>query len=191
MPFTLTVLAIAIAASYARGGRLTRIAEADLRTPTLLFAGLALQLGVDVAAGRGWLAAATTESWLLLLLSQVLVVAWLVRNRHLPGVPLVALGLLMNAAVIAANGAMPVDPRAIEALGLAALEVPLGKHTLLTESSRLPWLADIWAIRPLRSIISPGDVVLAVGLLPLTHELMTWRHGEPRPERGFRPARAR
>lgn len=175
MPFTLTVVLIAVLVSYLRGGRLRRIADAQLRLPWLLFAGLALQIGVDVAAGRGVLADASTTGLGLLIGSQVLVVAWLVINRTLPGVALVALGLALNAVVIAANGAMPVDPAAMRALGLGELQVPPGKHTLLTDATRLPWLADIFPLPPLRSIISVGDIVLAAGLLPLTHALMSWR----------------
>jgi hypothetical protein len=72
--------------------------------------------------------------------------------------------------------------------GLGELEVPPGKHTLLTEDTRLPWLADVWALPPLRSIISAGDVVLAAGLIPLTHRLMTWR--SPRDRAGVTRADA-
>lgn len=175
MPFTLTVVLLAVLVSYLRGGRLRRIADARLQVPWLLFAGLALQIGVDVAAGRGVLGDASATGLALLIASQVLVVAWLIINRQLPGVGLVAIGLALNATVIAANGAMPVDPDAMRALGLGALEVPPGKHTLLTDATRLPWLADIFPLPPLRSIISVGDVVLAAGLIPLTHALMTWR----------------
>ncbi len=175
MPFTLTVVLFALIVSWVRGGRLARIADARLERPSLLFVGLALQIGVDLAAGRGVLEDASALGLAFLLLSQALVVAWLVLNRRLPGVWLVAVGLVMNALVIGANGAMPVGPAAMDALGLGPLEVPPGKHTLLTSDTRLAWLADIIPVPPLRSIISAGDIVLAVGLLPLTHALMTWR----------------
>lgn len=175
MPFTLTVVLLAVSLSYLRGGRIQRIADARLHRPWLLFAGLGLQIAVDLATGRGVLGDASTSGLALLVASQALVVGWLVLNRQHPGVGLVALGLALNAVVIAANGAMPVDPQAMRALGLGELQVPLGKHTLLTDSTRLPWLADIFPLPPLRSIISIGDVVLAAGMLPLTHALMTWR----------------
>jgi hypothetical protein len=178
VPFTLTVLLLAIVVSTFRGGRVRRIADAELRWTWLLFLGLALQLGVDLAAGRGLLADAGGGGLALLVTSQVLVVAWLAANRHLPGVLLVAVGLGLNALVMAANGAMPVDPAAMRALGLGELEVPPGKHTLLTDGTRLPWLADVIPLPPLRSIVSVGDLVLALGLLPLTHALMTERPGE-------------
>jgi hypothetical protein len=175
VPFTLTVVLLALAVSAVRGGRLRRIAEAPLHHPWLLFSGLALQLGVDLAAGRGWLPDAGAGGLALLVTSQLLVVAWLGLNRHLPGVWFVAAGLALNAVVMAANGAMPVDPGAMRALGLGELEVPPGKHTLLTDTTRLPWLADVIPVPPLRSIVSVGDLGLAVGLFPMTHALMTWR----------------
>lgn len=175
MPFVLVVVALGVLVSYARGGRLHRAAEAPLHWRTLLFLGVSIQITVDALAARGVLGDATTLGWLLLLVSQLLVVGFLVANRHLPGVLLVGGGLLLNAVVMAANGAMPVDPAAIQALGLGDVEVPLGKHTLLDDQTRLPWLADIIPVRPLRSIISIGDLVLAAGLVPLTHALMSHR----------------
>ncbi|MEX0834889.1 MAG: DUF5317 domain-containing protein, partial [Nitriliruptor sp.] len=143
MPFTIAVVLIAVLASAVRGGRLRRLAEAPIEAPWLLFLGLGVQIAVDIAAGRGVLADASLAGSLLLVLSQLIVVGWLLWNRHLPGVWLVAAGLVLNAAVMAANGAMPVDPGAMRALGLGELSVAPGKHTLLTDATRLPWLADV------------------------------------------------
>jgi hypothetical protein len=182
VPFTVAVLVVAVLASWARGGRLHRIAHAEIRAGWVLFVGVAIQFGVDVAAARGLLPDAGVAGWSLLLSSQVLVVAFLLLNRRLPGVWLVAAGLALNALVIAANRAMPVDPAAIAALGIEGAAVPPGKHTLLTAETRLPWLADIIPVRWLRSIVSVGDLVLAVGLLPMTHALMT----SPAPPDGAR-----
>ncbi len=178
--FTLAVLVLAVGIAYARGGRLARLAHAPLHASWLLVAGLALQVGVDVAAARGLLGTATTAGWLLLLASQMLVVAWIIANRHLPGTVLIAAGLALNAIVIAANGAMPVAPEALAALGAEPGATPTGKHTLLTDETRLPWLADILPLPALRVVISVGDLVLAAGLIPLAHALMTYRPPEER-----------
>lgn len=174
MPFVVTVVLIAVAVSYALGGRLGNIAAAPLYHGWLLAVGVILQLGVDLAAARDWLPVDAWWTYGLLLVSQLFVVAWVVVNRHLPGLVLVAAGLAANALVMAANGAMPVSPDAIAALGIGDVEVPPGKHVLLDASTRLPWLADIIPVPPLRSIISIGDILLAIGLIPLTHRLMTW-----------------
>jgi hypothetical protein len=163
----------AILVSYLRGGRLSRLAGADLRATWLLFVGVGLQVSLDLAATRGLLEG--TAGWLVLLASQVLVLVWCGLNWWRPGMLLVVLGLFLNALVIGANGAMPVDPDAIAALGIAGAEVPPGKHELLTEATRLAILADIWPLPPVRTIISIGDVVLAAGLVPLVHHLMTYR----------------
>lgn len=186
MPFTLTVLAVAIVLSVLRGGRLRNVAHAEITAGWLLFVGVAIQFGVDAAAGRGFLPDAGLSGWSLLLVSQLLVIAFLLANRRLPGVWLVAAGLALNALVMAANRAMPVDPAAIAALGLDGATVPPGKHTLLTADTHLPWLADIIPVPWLRSILSVGDLVLAVGLVPMTHALMT---APPRAGRtsGLRP----
>ncbi|MFA9445087.1 DUF5317 domain-containing protein [Egicoccus sp. AB-alg6-2] len=174
MPFVLLVVLVAVAISAVRGGRLRDVAEAPLHHGWLLALGVALQVGVDVAAARDVLVPGAWWTYALLLLSQLLVVGWVVANRHLPGLVLVAAGLAANALVMAANGAMPVSPEAIAALGIEGAEVPPGKHMLLDADTRLPWLADIIPVPPIRSIISVGDLVLAAGLVPLTHALMTW-----------------
>lgn len=181
MPFVLTALLLAVAVSYLRGGRLSRIADAPLQRTWLLFTGVALQAVVELGAGRGLLGDASTSGYLLLLASQLVVLVWVASNWQLPGMLLVGTGLLLNAVVIGANGAMPVDPAAIRALGVDPDTLAPGKHTLMTARTRLPWLADIWPLPPLRSIISVGDVVLAAGLIPVTHALMSYR--QPRERR--------
>jgi hypothetical protein len=163
----------AILVSYLRGGRFSRIAAADLRATWLLFVGMFLQIGLDAAAVRGLLEG--SAGYALILVSQLLVLVWCGLNWWRPGMLLVVLGLALNAVVMAANGAMPVDPEAIAALGIPGAEVPPGKHVLMTEATRLAILADIWPLPPVRTIISIGDVVLAAGLVPLVHHLMTYR----------------
>ncbi len=175
VPFTLTVLLLAVLVSYLRGGRLHRIANAPMRWSGLLFLGLAVQAGVEFAARQHLILNGETAVSVALVSSRVLVLIWVLRNRHLPGVLLIGTGLVLNATVIAANGGMPVDRAAIDALGLEGTRIPVGRHTPLTDDTLLPWLGGIWAIPLLRSIVSIGDVILALGLLPLTHGLMSYR----------------
>lgn len=178
MPFTTLTLIVAIGASYLRGGRMTNIAAAELRWTPLLFGGLGLQLLTARLAGMG------ARGLGLVLVSQALVLVWVGANWARPGMILVLVGLLLNAAVIVANGAMPVSPEAIRAIGLDGALVPPGRHMLLAADTRLALLADRIPLPPLRTIISIGDVVLAAGMIPLLHELMTAR--TPAERRGGR-----
>jgi hypothetical protein len=173
--FVVLVLLIAVVASLVRGGRFRRIGHAQLRDTWLLFVGVALQVASDAGVIVGWFEGTGTFSYGLLLTSQVVVLAWVLRNWYLPGLILVAIGLGLNAVVMGANGAMPVQPEAIAALGQDPSDLVRGKHVLMDDDTRLWWLADIWPVPPIRSIISIGDVVLAAGLLPITHHLMTFR----------------
>jgi hypothetical protein len=193
MPFTLLVIALAVAVGYARGGRLHRLADSGLGWNWLLVVGFGLQGLVNVAAARWGLPDAPGTA--LLVASHLLVLGWIVLNRYRPGMVLIFVGLALNAVVITANGGMPVDPDAIDAAGLPAVEELEGKHTLMDEDTRLPYLADIIPVRPLRTIISVGDIVLAAGLIPLVSALMTYRppaerRGGPRGDRGRRSQRS-
>ena len=182
--YVLLVLAIAVIASLVRGGRFHRLAKAPLQWIWLLFVGVGLQLGADALVIADVLQPTGFTAYGLLLASQLVVIVWVLVNWELPGLPLVAIGLILNATVMAANGAMPVDPEAIAALGRDPSELVRGKHIVMDADTRLPWLADIWPVPPLRSIISIGDVVLAAGLIPITHYLMTYRPPKERRRRG-------
>src|SRR5438270_5279221 len=80
----------------------------------LVFAGLALQL---VAVPRY----GTVPAWAigagLLIASYVLLLMFLTVNRWIHGAAIMAVGLLMNLAVVGANRGMPVSARAIERAG--------------------------------------------------------------------------
>ncbi|MFP5310319.1 MAG: DUF5317 domain-containing protein [Actinomycetes bacterium] len=186
MLFTLLPVVVGVLVGWLRGGRLAAVADAGLRGGWLLVAGFGLQIALDLLAARGVLPG--TEGYPLLLLSQLLVGAWVVRNHRRPGVALVGLGLLANALVIGANGAMPVDPEAIVAAGGPEEAELRGKHVLADDATALRPLADVIPVRPIGTVVSVGDIVLAVGLVPLLAHLM---RGGPDPRgRRRRPARS-
>lgn len=172
MPFTVLVLGIAVTIGYLRGGRLSRIAE-GIGWSWLLLVGLALQVAVESAAPHDELPSPVVTG--LLLASQLLVAVWVVANRYRHGMALIFLGLLLNAVVLVANGAMPVDPEAIAAIGLPGVEPLTGKHELMTDDTRFRYLADVVPLPPLRTIVSVGDVLLGAGIIPLMSHLMTYR----------------
>ena len=111
-----------------------------------------------------------------LVISQALLLAFCWHNRRLPAFWILAAGLVLNLAVILANGGfMPISPetagRLLPQESLQALS--LGERfgggkdiLLLEESTRLALLSDRllppgWF--PYQVAFSPGDVVVAVG----------------------------
>ena len=99
--------------------------------------------------------------------------AFLVANRHIPGLLVVALGGALNFAAIATNGGvMPADPDAIEAAGhpaegrrLHQLRRPQPTRrsaSSATSSTRPAWL-------PIHNVFSVGDIEIVLGAFLLLH----------------------
>ena len=105
-------------------------------------------------------------------------------NRNLPGLILILIGVFLNFLVMSVNGGrMPVsaeaaaaiDPMYVEVFKAAITETEYAKHILLTESSRLKFLADIIPLTkpyPITQIISIGDVVMNIGIFNFVQHLM-------------------
>ncbi len=158
MIFTL----IALVAALAVGGSLNHLATTRFRYPWLVFVGLALQLAIQTIA-RPFLDG--DQALALLLASMALVATFLVLNIKLGGTGLAAAGLALNVIVIAANGAMPVHAASAERVG-APISVTEGgvKHEVMNDSTRMSWLGDAIPVPPLKTVLSLGDVLLALGI---------------------------
>ncbi len=177
------ILVLALGAGWLSGGALSNLARLRLRQTRLIFAGLALQLLLTVLDALGWSGGVVGP--LLMGVSLVAVVAFIAANLALPAMPVVLVGFAANALVILLNGgAMPVSPDALVAIGAGA-EVGAGKHQLLDASTRLGWLADVIPLPPLRTVVSVGDIVLALGVGLLVVGQM--RRYPPRPGRSLPP----
>ena len=175
MEIALLVAILAVVVALLQGGSLERLASTNFRAVPLLLLGLALQIVFGF-----W-----TPSWLtddlglaVLIGSNALVLGWLIVNRALPGLLIAAVGLLMNLAVISANGAMPVSGDAVRAAGGDEREIAEAglKHEVLDDDTRLGFLGDIIPM-PRLGIWSVGDLVLAAGLALLSYRQTRW--GEP------------
>ena len=79
-----------------------------------------------------------------------MLIAVAVANRHITGVAVVGIGLLVNLVGVAVNGGMPVSAGALEAAGLAgtgrAGRDPTRAH-LQTSEDPLPVLGDTLPMR--------------------------------------------
>jgi hypothetical protein len=190
----LSLLAGAVA-GWLNGGSLLRAGTAHLRW--LWLAPLALGMQVFLVRTTGqevpfWAGPLHVASYVLLLVV-------VLRNRRQWGMPLIGLGLALNALVIAANGGlMPLSPERLEirhAGSTVAIgeRVPGSKDVLLPRAeTRLWWLSDTIVLPtggPLPMVASPGDLVLAAGLAATVYGLMRPEASRPaRPTLRTRPA---
>jgi hypothetical protein len=170
--------------ALARGGSLDALGATRLRWTPLLGAGLAAQLGAQL-----WSPPWLRGSWALfvVVVSNLAIVVFIAVNRHLPGLLLADLGLVLNLAVIVANGAMPVSPEAARSAGLRIPGPDDPYHEVLGEGTAWPWLADVVPEPGLREVLSVGDLLLAAGIARLvyvrTSELDGGRPGRVRESR--------
>jgi hypothetical protein len=159
--FAVVVIACALLVGRLTGGRLGHLGHLDLRYGVLVVLAVLVQLGGGLAGG--------TAYPLGLVVSVLLVAVFLGFNRSVPGVALVALGLLANALVVGLNGAMPVSAWASGEARISTQDLLTGadpRHELATASTALRPLGDVIPVlmpgRP--EVVSPGDVLIAAGL---------------------------
>jgi hypothetical protein len=104
----------------------------------------------------------------------ILVGAWVLANllnrpRAVQAAMLVIVaGGAMNALVIAANGRMPYSEAAARAANESAEQKARAasspKHVAADSTTKLPWLGDVIPVRPIEKVVSPGDLVLLIGV---------------------------
>jgi hypothetical protein len=182
---TLALLAIGagVMVGYARGGGLARLSTLRPRRNRLLVTAIGLH-ALGVLAGWLWeplLPVLVSLSWALLAYY-----AWM--NRPIPGTFLIAVGLAANAAVLLANGAMPVSETAAARAGAdQAAILASGEHEPEDSHTRLPWLGKVVpvAFPPRPEVVTPGDVSVAAGIAVLLGMGLT---GRREPARPFDPA---
>jgi hypothetical protein len=139
------------------------LATLRLRWPAAILGGLLAQviLFADPVAER-----VGDLGPLLYVASTLLVVAAMLRNWSVPGIPIVVAGSACNLAAVLANGGyMPASPSALAASGKAA-PVIYSNSSLVPDPALWP-LTDIFALpswMPLANVFSVGDVLIGVGI---------------------------
>jgi hypothetical protein len=164
----LLTIAAAMATRAAVGKSLGDLAKMRLRGETVLLILLVSQVSAPLVSLSG--AAGRVAFWIWLATFPALIAVTFL-NRDQPGMILVAAGLGLNLAVILANLGMPVADSAVAVVrpGLAHAVIPPSDfvHVRLSSATVLPWLADIVPLpgpSGLRSIVSPGDLLLFAGI---------------------------
>ena len=179
----LAVIGLSLVVGLIAGGSLRSFERLHVHWWALVFVGLALQL---VAVPRYGSVPASAIGAGLLIASYVLLLMFLTVNRWIPGAAVMAVGLLMNLAVVAANGGMPVSARAVESAGGTASTLATdaaAKHHLMSDRDLLAPLGDVIPIPPPASVVlSIGDVLLYAGMAWFVFQVMRGRSREtPRP----------
>ncbi len=182
MRVSVVAVAIATGVALAVGGRLGNLPTERPRWPWLVPAAVVLLLAPPVLSVHSAGAAPA-------LAALAALVAFAAANLRMVGMSIVLVGLTLNAVVILANGAMPVDPAAVVATGLARGEelasLDLGPARRWRDAEdRVAVLGDILPVALLDEVVSFGDLIVAAGLANVTFRLL-------RPLRPSPPPRAR
>ena len=160
--FILYAIPVGILAGYAVGGRLERIGDVRFRLIPLAIVALAVQVALFSPLGEGL---PIDVARAIYVASTAAVLAVVIANVRLAGLPIVIAGALANLAAILANGgAMPASASALAALNET---VRANKNSVALDHPNLEPLTDIFATPawlPLANVFSVGDVLIGVGV---------------------------
>lgn len=163
----LIVLAfLCIASVPLTGGRLMALSELRLRALPVPIIALALQvLLVSVVPGGNAQLHADLH-----IVTYVLIGIFLIANRQIAGVPLIAAGTAANALAIILNaGVMPASRSAQRLAGLT-LSGHVFHNSAALAHPQLLWLGDVIPVPgPLPNVMSAGDCAIFLGMLVLLH----------------------
>jgi hypothetical protein len=156
-------LLVGLAISPLLGGRWGRLGDLRLHSVPLFYVAIALQLVAFPVSVLPW-RTPDRAAVVLWLISYALFALAAARNLRVPGVTLVAAGMISNLAAILSNGGhMPALPAALRAAGL---HFEQSRNSTALRAPHLSWLVDRWAAPswvPLANVYSAGDVLIAVG----------------------------
>jgi Family of unknown function (DUF5317) len=151
------------------GGRLSALAELEFRRGGWAVAGLVIQIFIiSLLPGDAW---GLSEE--IHLATYFMLGAFLVANRHIPGLLVIALGGALNFAAIATNGGvMPADPDAVEAAGIPQKVAGDFINSAPASEAPLGFLGDIFYTPswfPIHNVFSVGDIEIVLGAFLLLH----------------------
>ena len=176
---TITPVVAGVALGYLLGGRLAGFRTVRIRALWLVWLAAGVQFAQYSVGG---------VQHVMLAVIFTVVLTWLAVN--LPRWPrairvagsMIVLGALLNGLAIALNGRMPYEPAAARDAGLHAAAVT-PKNDPADADTRLAVLGDTIPTRPLRAVISPGDILIGGGACALVvFAMRRHRRSGPAPE---------
>jgi Family of unknown function (DUF5317) len=145
------------------GGRWSLLARIRLRAVPVFYVAIALQVIAFPFRQLPW-RTPDRIAVVLWLVSYGLFALALAANLRVPGVPMVAVGLVSNVVAVATNGGhMPALPQALRAAGLHFKQ---SRNSAALAHPHVDWLVDRWAAPgwvPWGNVFSAGDVLIAAG----------------------------
>ena len=167
---------LALLSPVVAGGSLRRLADLRFRGTWVLVAALVAQVvAIELVPGanHGLLSAVHLATYVA--------AGWyVVLNRQIPGLWLVALGAASNGVAIAANGGtLPASRTALESAGIH-LEPGEFVNSGVLAHPHLGFLGDVFAIPagvPLANVFSIGDVLIVLGVAWGAHRVCRSRLG--------------
>jgi len=191
-PQTLLIATVATAVGLfigvRRGGMLGNLANADIQWWRLFFFGIGLvglaEVTPDFALGLGLFELTAVG---LMIVGLGLLIVLVVRNTHLVGVPIIALGLALNLLGVMVNHGVAVDRGALIAArvetsrSITEATFP-GAYHLRTGGDSLWWLGEAIPVRELETVVSFGDLVVIAGVATTLANLTRRKKAHPPPE---------
>jgi hypothetical protein len=157
--FIIYVIALGIVIGYICGGRLKWITNVPLHYKPLVLCAISIQLVIFSDLPFVIMIPDGVIS-LLHIISYILLIAFIVLNFKVPGIPIIGLGALLNSLVIFLNGGyMP-------SLLVNGNESIDNNITNISNKTLLPWLGDIFPLPewlPLTNNFSIGDIFIGIG----------------------------
>lgn len=166
----LAVVILSVLTVRPAGGSLSALGRVHLRFAPAIFGALALQIAIIsvVPGGSPWL------HRVLYVGSYALAAVFVVANRRLAGIRMLALGATLNLiAILANNGVMPASRSALRTAGRLASSTNF-LNSAAVSHPRLLFLGDILPVPhavPLANVYSIGDVCIAIGIAIAIHVL--------------------
>ena len=171
LPFALLLGSIA---GWSVGGKWRALSELRFKRPVLVLGALTTQVALEFQVLRDL----PTGIRFAMVVATYLVMGWWLfeNNRSLSagtryGLALVSGGFLLNLLAILPNGGMPVSASALRSAGIASsvsvTHDHLSKHVAVNGHTALLFLGDVIPLRWFRSVISAGDILMALGVVLL------------------------
>jgi hypothetical protein len=152
------------------GGSFSSLGRARLRYAPAIFGALALQIAIISLVPGG----SPGLHRVLYVASYALAAVFVIANRRLAGMRVLALGATLNLiAILANNGVMPASRSALRTAGMLTNSTVFLNSAAVTHA-RLLFLGDIVPVPhavPFANVYSVGDVCIAIGVAIAVHGL--------------------